>query len=231
MVAHRGAWSTRSEQNTLAAFERAAAIGADAVELDVRRTADGRIVVVHDARIGGRPVGRLALAQLRERLAPGQAPLLEEALERLAGEIAVDVELKDGGCVAEAMAIVARHLDPAGSVVTSFRDSVLAEVARVAPEARTGLLLGPHPALDRLEARLRRVGAAFVAPRVRRAPSPILDWAADHGHECWAWTVNDAQALGTVLDAPAVGAVITDRPDRALALVGRRPAVAVSREP
>jgi glycerophosphoryl diester phosphodiesterase len=51
VVAHRGAWNP-APQNSLAAFEQAIVDGADAVELDVRRSADKRLIVVHGPRVG-----------------------------------------------------------------------------------------------------------------------------------------------------------------------------------
>lgn len=69
VIAHRGA-SAAAPENTLPAFELAAAQGADAFELDVRLTADGAAVVIHDATLdrttdGAGPVRALALAELR----------------------------------------------------------------------------------------------------------------------------------------------------------------------
>ena len=57
VIAHRGA-SRAAPENTVAAFRRAAEMGADMVELDVRRSADGRLVVHHDAAPGRRPGDR-----------------------------------------------------------------------------------------------------------------------------------------------------------------------------
>ena len=76
VVAHRGAWGA-APQNSLAALETAIELGCDMVELDVRVTRDRRLVVIHDARAGagvGALVSTLTLAELRGRLAPGQAP-------------------------------------------------------------------------------------------------------------------------------------------------------------
>jgi glycerophosphoryl diester phosphodiesterase len=96
----------------------------------VRRTGDGRIVLVHDARVRLRPVGRLEHHQLQAHLKLGQAPLLEDVLSVAAGRIIVDVELKEDGYVDAAMAAITQHLAPDQFVVTSFRPAVL---------ARTGL--------------------------------------------------------------------------------------------
>ena len=68
VFAHRGAWD-QAPQNSLAAIRRAAALGCDGVEIDVRRTADGRLVVVHDGRLGWRPVRRLEHREVQARRA------------------------------------------------------------------------------------------------------------------------------------------------------------------
>jgi glycerophosphoryl diester phosphodiesterase len=215
IVAHRGAWGA-APQNSLEAFERAIALGCDGIEVDVRRTADGRFVIVHDARVAGRPVGKLRHQQLRDRMKAGQAPLLEEVLELVAGRIRVDLELKEDDSVEQAMALVRRRLDPGEYVVTSFRDGTLAAVRRSAPEARIGLLIGPRLRVRELEHRVGVAGANFVAPHVALARRGMLRWAARHDLPVWLWTVNDARALRTLSADDRVSALITDRPERAL---------------
>ncbi len=217
VVAHRGAWGD-APQNSLEAFAQAVALGCDAIELDVRRTADKRIVVVHDARIGGRPVGRLEHGQLRARLKGGQAPPLEEVLELAAGRLIVDLELKEDGYVQQAMELVAKHLSPDQYVVTSFRDSVLPDVKRWAPEARTGLLVSPRRRQRDLESRVARSRVDFLAPHASLARAGMLEWADQRDLASWVWTVNDARGLRTLCADPRVAALITDRPGRALAL-------------
>lgn len=210
VVAHRGAWGP-APQNSLAAFEQAIADGADAIELDVRRSADGRLVVVHDPRVGIHAVGKLDHAELRDRLPAGQAPRLEEVLELVAGRIAVDVELKETGYVEQAMAVVTRYLEPDRFVVTSFREPVLPEVRRAVPEARTGLLLVSRPRARELERRVVRARVDFIAPHVALARTGLLGWASARGMPAWVWTVNDPRTIRALLADPRVGAVITDR--------------------
>lgn len=216
IVAHRGAWGM-APQNSLDALEDAIAIGCDGIEIDVRRTADGRIVLVHDARVRLRTVNRLDHEKLRSRMKAGQAPLLEDALERVAGRILVDVELKEDGYVAETMEVVGRHLHPDQYVVTSFNEQVLSQVVRQVPEARTGLLLAPRRHKD-LEQRIRAAGAAFIAPHVSLMRTQLLAWAAERGLALVMWTVNDRRLLRNTFDDPRIAAVITDEPERALAL-------------
>src|SRR3982751_167704 len=85
IVAHRGA-SAIAPENSLEAFEAAIAVGADMVEFDVRSTADGVLVVVHD------PLPLVRYADLDP-----MPPRLEEVVATCAGRIALDVELKEAG--------------------------------------------------------------------------------------------------------------------------------------
>ena len=219
VVAHRGAWGP-APQNSVAAFEQAIADGADAIELDVRRTADGRLIVVHDPRVGARPIAKLDHVTVRDRLTPGQAPELVEVLSTVAGRIGVDLELKEDGYVEEVMELIARHLQPDRYVVTSFLDAVLPQVREAAPEARTGLLLAARRPVRRLQQRVAQAGAAFIAPHVALTRTGLLTWAAQQGLPAWVWTVNDVRSLRALLPDPRVEAVITDRTRLAVAQTG-----------
>jgi len=119
VVAHRGA-SAVAPENTLEAFAKAIDLGADMVELDVRRSGDGGLVISHD------PVPARG------------APTLEQVFDLCAGRIALDVELKEPGLEADVLR-VASGVDV---VITSFLAEVVAETKRLRPDVRTGLLLG-----------------------------------------------------------------------------------------
>ncbi len=110
VVAHRGCWSNAPE-NSLSAIEHCIALGADMVELDVRRTADGKLVLMHDATLnrtttGSGKVANITFSELRAlRLQQGaggpnaavleaQVPTLEEALLAARGRILVNLDLK-----------------------------------------------------------------------------------------------------------------------------------------
>jgi glycerophosphoryl diester phosphodiesterase len=219
VLAHRGAWD-RAPQNSLGAVRRAAELGCDGVEIDVRRTADGRLVVVHDGRVGWRSVRGLTHDEVQARMQAGQAPLLAEVLDAAgAAGLLVDVELKEDGYVQEAMALVAGHLAADRYVVTSFRTRVLAQVKEQRPETRTGLLIGPRGG-RRAARRMRESGADIMLPHVSMATGTgtgTVQWAADRGLAVWLWTVNDDGALRAATADPRVEALITDVPARALA--------------
>ena len=107
MIAHRGA-SREAPQNTPAAFEAAIAMGADAVELDVRRTSDGVLVVHHNASRRGVPLAMLTYSGL-VRLSRHEPPRLDTVLDLCAGRIAVDIEVKEVGFEAEVMEEASRR--------------------------------------------------------------------------------------------------------------------------
>ncbi|MDQ6836704.1 MAG: glycerophosphodiester phosphodiesterase [Actinomycetota bacterium] len=216
VVAHRGAWG-EAPQNSLQALEQAIQTGCEMVELDVRRTRDGCLVAVHDARVRGTSVRAQDREQLQARLAPGQAPLLAEMVAAAAGRIALDVELKAPGYADQTLSALGA-LDADQYVVTSFSDRALAEVRATAPRTRTGLLLGPGRTPRRLEARVRQTGARFLALHASVARAGLLAWATERAMPSYVWTVNDQRALRQWLADDRVAAVITDRPAAAVAL-------------
>ncbi|HUF00197.1 MAG TPA: glycerophosphodiester phosphodiesterase family protein, partial [Anaerolineales bacterium] len=106
IFAHRGA-SAHAPENTLAAFELALAQNADAIELDVKLSADGHVVVIHDPTVDrttgshGR-VKDLSLTQMRsldagrffsEKYRGEQIPTLEEVFEAVGKRTFINVEL------------------------------------------------------------------------------------------------------------------------------------------
>src|SRR5262249_48285027 len=175
VIAHRGA-SAHAVENTLAAFRRARADGADAVELDVHTCKSGEVVVFHDedlVRLASRP-GRIAdldLGELRAvRLAGGDPiPLLDEVLEEL-GDLPVNVELK----APRALARSTTHLAPA--------------VAKV---------LARHPSAAPLVSAFNPLAPGVMRPAAPRAP-PALLFAAEqkpHLRDAWARRVLRPEAL------------------------------------
>lgn len=90
-IAHRGGISDGYPENTLAAFRRAMAVGADVIELDLRSTKDGRLVILHDETLdrttdGTGLVTEFTLAELKKLNAGGneQIPTYEEVLQLVA---------------------------------------------------------------------------------------------------------------------------------------------------
>jgi glycerophosphoryl diester phosphodiesterase len=225
IIAHRGA-SAHAAGNSLEAFEKAIALGADGIEFDVRRTRDGELIVFHDARVGGVPVGQLTREDVAARRGR-RPPLLREVLELAQGRIRLDVELKEDGYVERVLALVGERFAAPEVIVTSFLDAVVAEVKRVEPAFRTGLLLGVERPAQRLRARraeMRPVaraqacGADFLAPHHALARLGTLARADAAGLPTLVWTVNRAEPLRELIADRRVAGIITNVPARALAL-------------
>jgi glycerophosphoryl diester phosphodiesterase len=233
VLGHRGA-SADAPENTIAAFRLARAQGADGVELDVRRCATGEVVVIHDEdarRTAGAAlrVAEAPLAALRaldagtwkgERFRGERIPLLEEALEALAGAV-VNVELKGRDLrLAGAAAEVIRRAGAARSVVVSSFDArLLAAFGAAAPEVPRGFLFEARwfwraraaAAVAWLRPLAVHPQAALVtAARMRRWRRAGLDVSA--------WTV-DAPAEVRRLVALGVSALITNVPGEIVRLL------------
>ena len=233
VIGHRGA-SACAPENSLEAFARARADGADGVELDVLQCRSGEVVVFHDddlERLGGRPerVNALSLAELRQvTLASGaRIPTLAEAFEACGPDLLVNVELK-AGAVGRARVValvdgVARVLDAtrtgARVLVSSFSPLAVRAWMRRAPVVAAALLFERDAPLP-----LRRAWAAgWLRPSalnpeaVLCTPPRVARWHA-RGYAVNVWTVDDERGLRACRDMRVDG-LITNDPARARALL------------
>lgn len=199
VVGHRGARRAAPE-NTPAAFAEAARQGADWVEFDVRLSADGVAVVVHDAEIeDGTPVCEVESTALE---AAG-IHRLDAVLPALPEGLGADVEIKhrrgEPGWDADATvgrvtaAVLAPLLDRRPLLVTSFDPAVLEVVVSFVP-VPTGLLTGVLTSLGTCSDRARELGCAVVAPHFT-APGLSAEGVGevhDAGLQVLVWTVNSA---------------------------------------
>ena len=134
VIAHRGA-SALATENTLAAISLAVEMGVDMVECDLRRTADGKIVLHHDADVSGRPLKHLTYGELQSlvKKTEGEVPLLEDALTLIRGRAAIDLELKETGYEKEILKTTAAIIPKDQFVLTSFLKRPLEEIKNIDP--------------------------------------------------------------------------------------------------
>jgi glycerophosphoryl diester phosphodiesterase len=231
VAAHRGAHGPGRPANSAAALEHAVAIGAPMAEIDVRRTRDGALALVHDAEVAGAAVGALTLEQLGERLGH-EALTLAGALRQARGRLGLNVELKENGSVEEAIDALRALWDAPGDgaragagshdagpgtlLVTSFLDAVVAQVAQRAPPLPVGLLVEEQA--EGAIQRARACGAATLSMSLALADGGLLSAAHDAGLHCVVWDVDADADLRRLLHDPRVGVVITDHPQAALAI-------------
>lgn len=244
--------------NTLPAFEGSAALGADVLELDVQRDADGAFRVIHDATLdrttsGTGPVGATSAsgfaavdagyrwttdghrgdAQAGEYHYRGTGvvvPTLREVLARFPAN-AVNVEIKEETAAAgTALCALLRESGAGGRVmVAAFASAPLRAFREACPEVATAasrsevtlfyvlatlrLARAYAPPFDALQVPVRQGNVTVVTPAFVRA-------AHGRGVRVDVWTVNDAAEMHRLL-AMGVDGLITDRPDRALRVLGR----------
>lgn len=243
VVAHRGNSSVAPE-NTLAAFEAAWRSGAGAIELDVRLTADGHVVVIHDETLDATTdrVGALAstdLATVRAADAGGwfspaftgqRVPTFGEVLGLLSARPGIDllVELK-GAWTVEQVRGVTEPVVAAGLaervLAQSFRPETVAALRTAAPDLRRGLLVRE---VDRdLADRCRDLGVVACNPHgllLVQHPD-LVDRLHAAGLQVMVWTLDEPEHWAVAVGL-GVDAIITNRPDRLGGwLAARAPAV------
>jgi glycerophosphoryl diester phosphodiesterase len=218
IVAHRGA-SAAAREHTFAAYDLALAQGADMLELDLRASADGEPVVLHDptlARTTGDPrsVASVASAELAALGAAGRPPSFAAVLARYGRSTRYLVELKDPTPALERRVLAT--LRAAGScdraVIQSFDLASLGRVRRLAPAVPVAPLIAALPrSPEAFVANLAAAGAAAIGVREDAVSANLVATAHRRGLAVRAWTVNEPLAAER-LTTLGVDGLITDVP-------------------
>lgn len=238
IVAHRGA-SAVAPENTLSAFRRALAEGADAIELDVRLTADNELVVIHDASLRRTAnskglVAHSTLAEIRlldagrwfdPRFAGERIPTLVEVFEIVPPTIGVNIELKPehrgrrGALLVERCAqLIVRCKREASVLVTSFHHPLVALSKKRHPGIPAGILL--HPLRQRALSPVRiatAIGADYIVFGGKTLSKRLTQKAHDQGIRVAEYTVNTEHRLRRA-SRYGVDAIITNCPGMMLNL-------------
>jgi glycerophosphoryl diester phosphodiesterase len=220
VIAHRGA-SRVERENTVAAFRRAAEMGAQAVELDVRRSADGSLVVHHDAHL---PDGR-AICQVGADDLPTHVPTFADALDACAG-MWVNVEIKnDAGdpdfdatdsIADQVVDTLAMRGEPQRWVISSFRLETIDRCRALVPEIRTAWLTVEPP--EGVATVLCERGHAALHPWFQHASPDLIAGCHARAVAVNVWTCDDRDAMHQLI-AAGVDGICTNVPDAALSVV------------
>ncbi len=233
--AHRGS-SLNAPENTLPAIEKAIREGADYVEIDVRQTADGHLVLLHDRdlrRIAGksRLIWEMSIDEVR-RVDAGEwfhprfrgvgIPTLEEVIEAVRGRAKLYLEIKPSihtPDLTRNVVSVLRQRDFTRDVlIGALQPEVLEDVRRLEPGLQTTLFVHTmigEPDRSRIDA---------LSLRAEIVTQDEIRQAAAHGHELHVWTVNDRREMSKFIDM-GVDNIITDRPDVLAGLLEERAAL------
>ncbi|MFV2072749.1 MAG: glycerophosphodiester phosphodiesterase family protein [Thermoanaerobaculales bacterium] len=233
LYGHRGA-SSRLPENTLPAFAAALEDGANALEFDIRRTADGHFVVAHDPdgiRMAGvaEEIRNISLDQVKRwNVGAGAGfddpnhylvPTLEETMQAFPGiPMSIDLKPDDPGMVSPLLEVVTRHHAEDRVTLASFSSRVVREIRRLGYRGRT--------TLSKLEVALVRFLPAAMARRyvsgnaahipvqhglVRLDGARFIARCRALGLRVEYWVVDDPREARRLLDAGATG-IMTDDP-------------------
>ncbi|MHA7967356.1 glycerophosphodiester phosphodiesterase [Paenibacillus sp. CAU 1782] len=227
---HRGAYSSAPE-NTLTAFQLAAQMGAEGVELDIQLTKDGEIVVIHDETIDRTSNGQgwvkdFTLSEIKKlnfnksgRTEPlfMEVPTLAEVLELLnPTELSINIELKTGviyydGIESIALKLVEKYGMCDRVIWSSFNHYSIQNIKRLEPSSKTALLCGGGILVTGEQC--EKVGAEALHPSIHmlRYP-PLVDDCRKRGILMRPWTVTEIEDLMLARDL-GVDAVMVNRID------------------
>lgn len=246
IAAHRGG-ARRFPENSLRAFRNALALGVDLLEADIHLTADGVPVVLHDPTLertttGVGPVADARLADLRrlrlrtpagptDEPVPTLADLLELVAPASAG-LLLEIKVGQGGRAyagieAKALTLVRARGLVGRTVAMAFEPDTLRRVRALEPTIATALLVGEEEVRGERATTAeavewaRQAGVGTLGIDHRLLDDAVVDAARRAGLHVAAWTVNEEATMQRLIDL-GIDTIITDRPDLALALLGRR---------
>jgi len=222
-IAHRGDPGNERE-NTLVAFESAVHAGADMIELDLQRTCDGEIVVVHDptlSRLWGldRPVEDLELAEVLG-LGEGhlRVPTLREVLLKIPRPLMID--FTGPAVLPRTVELVRTSAAMGSSLFVSGDLGALGRLRDLAPEARIGVTWSePEPPQIALLEDLR---AEFWNPVFLVVSADSVSLMHAHGFKVSTWTVDEPDDMVRLRDM-GVDGIVTNRIADLVAVGGTLP--------
>jgi len=233
VAAHRGA-SLEAPENTMAAFRLAVELGADYLELDVQRSSDGRLVVIHDATVdrttdGSGEVGRLPYAVLRtldagswfgKQYAGERIPSLDEVLDTYLGRTGLLLELKNPDSypgiveqLSDELAVRLRRSPESASrlIVQSFDHGAVRRFHEKLPTVATAVLTSGRGELRLAKLREYAGYASYVNAHIGDLTLKASGRLHALGMKTFVWTVHtrrQARKLGHL----GISGVVTDNP-------------------
>lgn len=224
--AHRGA-SGYEHQNTIKSFDKAVEMNSDAIELDIRKTKDGKIIVVHDPTYLDVHINDWIYEDLIEETKKENfiMPLFIDVLKKYKGIILLDIEIKEEGYEKEILDMVLSVLTYSEFNIRSFSEKTIKTIKELDNKVYVILLIGAEFPKYGFFSRLAEL---FPRAKVRRsccdAVSPnyqlIRLWYVQRMHllkkPVLAWTVNEESIMKRMLFKARVDGIVTNYPDIAL---------------
>lgn len=233
IVAHRGA-SGYAPENTIAAFDKAVEMNADYIEIDVQRSQDGKLVVIHDQTVdrttnGTGNVKDLTFQQLN-RLDAGswkgiqftgeKIPAFEEILDRYYEKIGILIELKSPelypGIEEHVVQVLKeRNLDQPRNgkiIIQSFNHDSMKKMNQLLLNIPIGVLTSNKEHTTEQALKDFSTYADYFNPNYKMLTEELVNQAYSQGMKVFPWTVRSDEAVDFVLDMN-IAAIITDYPE------------------
>ena len=214
-IGHRGARAYEPE-NTLRSFQRAIELGVDAVELDVRKTKDNEIVVIHNVDVnkttdGSGSVSDFTLEEIKRFVTEKgeKIPTLTEVLDSVGKRVKVLVELKETGIEEQVLGLIRQKGLIENVVIVSFHEDALRKVRELDGEVATGLIYVRHK--NPIQAALE-LKAEYLLSLYRFTHSANIKKAHEKGLKVIVWTINNEEEVAEYRKK-GVDGIATDRPD------------------
>ncbi|MFB6468882.1 glycerophosphodiester phosphodiesterase [Cytobacillus sp. Hz8] len=232
-VAHRGA-SGYAPENTIAAFDKAVEMKADYIEIDVQRSKDGKLVIIHDTTVdrttdGTGKVKDLTFEQLRaldagsfkgEQFKGEKIPTFDEILDRYHGKTGILIELKTpelypGIEESVAQELKERNLDHPQNekiIIQSFNFESMEKMNELLPKVPIGVLTSSQA--DASEQALKEFSAYadYFNPSYGIVSEDLVEQVHSLGLKISSWTVSNQETANFLLSMD-VDAIITNYPD------------------
>lgn len=214
-IGHRGAKAYEPE-NTLRSFKYAIDLGVDAVELDVRKTKDNQLVVIHNADVdkttdGSGSVSDLTLEEIKRLVTEKgeQIPTLREVLDLVGGKVKVLIELKEPGVEETVLGLVHEKGLVDDVVIISFNEDVLRKVRELDDKVATGLIYVRHKKPIQTALSLK---AKYLLPLYSFTHSADIKKAHENGLKVIVWTINREEEVAEY-KKKGIDGIASDRPD------------------
>jgi len=216
-VGHRGAKAYETE-NTLESFRKAIELGANAIELDVRRSRDGKLIISHDDNLKkvfgkDRQINMATFEELKQ-LSSDRVPALEDALFFIDKKVdKILIELKETGYEKKVLDIIKKQRLKDRVIIVSFHEESLSNINKLDSEIEKGLIYTNFASKIRDPARSAiKLNARYLVPLYRFVHTKDIERAHENNLKVIVWTINTKEEAMEYI-VKGVDGIASDKPD------------------
>ncbi len=214
-IGHRGARAYEPE-NTLRSFRKALELGANAIELDIRKTSDRQLVVIHDADVNRTTNGKGLVADLTLNEIKAlntekneKIPTLDEAFDCINTKAKILIELKEQGLEQQTLETIHAKKLEKNVIIASFLEEPLKKTRELDKSIETGLIYAKHPHPEETAIELK---ANYLISLYRFTHTANIEKAHKNGLKVIVWTINTKEEAEQY-KKKGVDGIASDKPD------------------